>query len=275
LKAEPHRARRLASFLATKLRALKREIAIKNYLKVDFALSDITSFIAISGALLLLLGFGRVAFLGWYFEIPFARYFSTTDYIASGLGEIYGYLFAALIAAGLSFYRLATATAISLQGPDLYRQSWSGRFEKWAGLTMVASAVLALVVVGVQFRWVDTISLAAVLSYLIPFVVWNVSLRFFKDPLKAGLLLAIVLTSAAVTFVGTIHEIQRITHASSNARPRTIQFGDSAFNEPAWKVIAITSNFVILRRQSDGVVLAKARADLKSIEDQTQSKIDE
>jgi hypothetical protein len=267
LKDEPHRARRLASFLARKLRSLKREIAVKNYLKIDFALSDITSFIAISGALLLLLGFGRVAFLGWSFEIPFARYFGTTDYIASGLGEIYGYLFAALFAAGLSFYRLATATAISMQGPDLYQQSWSGRFEKWTVHLTAVSACVALVLVGVQFRWVDTISLAVVLSYLIPLVVWNVSLRFFKEPLKAGLLLAVVLVSAAVTFVGTIHEIQRITHVSASAQPRTIQFNDSAFNEPAWKVIAITSNFVIMRRQNDGVVLAKARADLKSIED--------
>jgi hypothetical protein len=266
-KDKPHRARRLASFLAKKLRSLKREIAIKNYLKIDFALSDITSFIAISGALLLLLGFGRVAFLGWYFEIPFARYFGTTDYIASGLGEIYAYLFAAFFAAGLSFYRLAAATAISLQGPDFYRQSWSGRFEKWTVHLTAVSACVALVLVGVQFHWVDTISLAFVLSYLIPLVVWNVSLRFFKDPLKAGLLLAMVLVSAAITFVGTINEIQRITRASANAHPRTIQFNDSAFNEPAWKILAITNNFVILRRQSDGIVLAKARADLKSIED--------
>jgi hypothetical protein len=59
LRNEPHRARRLASFLAKKLRFVRREIAIKNYLKIDFTLSDITSFIAISGALLLLLGFGE------------------------------------------------------------------------------------------------------------------------------------------------------------------------------------------------------------------------
>jgi hypothetical protein len=246
---------------------LKREIAVKNYLKLDFALSDITSFIAISGALLLLLGFGRVAFLGWYFEIPFARYFGTTDYIASGLGEIYTYLFAALVAAGLSFYRLATTTAISLQGPDLYQQSWSGRFEKWTVYLTIIGACAALVLVGIRFHWVDTISLAFLLSYLVPLAVWNASIRFFKEPLKAGLLLAIVLGSAAVAFVGTINEIQRITHGSASARPRRIQFSDSVFNEPAWKIMAITSNFVIMRRQSDGIVLAKARTDLKSIED--------
>ncbi len=267
LKNEPHRARRLATFLAKKLRSLKREIAVKNYLKVDFALSDITSFIAISGVLLLLLGFGRVAILGWYFEIPFARYFGTTDYLASGLGEIYAYLFTALVGAGLSFYRLATATAISLQGPDLYQQSWSGRVEKWTMHFTIIGACAALVLVGMRFHWIDTISLAFLLSYLVPLVVWNVSIRFFKEPLKAGLLLFIVLGSAAVTFVGTINEIQRITYGSANVRPRTIQFGDSVFNEPDWKVIAITSNFVILRRQSDGIVLAKAKSDLKSIED--------
>ena len=266
LKNEPHRARRIVSFLAKKLRSLKREIAVKNYLKIDFALSDITSFIAISGARPLL-GFGRVAFLGWYFGIPFARYFGTTDYIASGLGEIYAYLFAALIAAGLLFYKLATATAISLQGPDFYQKSWSGRFEKWIMRLTAIGACAAVVLVGLRFHWVDTISLAFLLSYLVPFIVGNVSIRFFKEPLKASLLLAVVLGSTAVTFVGTINEVQRITHGSTSARPRTIQFSDSAFNEPAWMVLAITSNFVILRRQIDGIVLAKARSDLKSIED--------
>ncbi|MGY4511929.1 hypothetical protein [Bradyrhizobium sp. USDA 3650] len=272
LKKEPHSARRLGSFVAKKLRSLKREIAVKNYLKIDFALSDVTSLVAISGALLLILGFGRVAFLGWYFEIPFARYFGTTDYIASGLGEIYAYLFAALFAAGLSFFRLATASAISLQGPDFYQQSWSGRMEQWALHLTAIAAFVALILVGVQFHWVDTVALAFVLSYAIPFVVWSVSLRFFKEPIKAGLLLAIVFVSAAVTFVGTINEIQRITHVSPSAHPRTIQFSDSVFNEPAWKIIAITSNFVIMRRQNDGVVLAKARADLKSIEDQAPAQ---
>lgn len=271
LKDEPHRARRIASFLATKLRSLKREIAIKNYFKIDFALSDITSFIAISGALLLLLGFGRVAFFGWYFEIPFARYFSTTDYIASGLGEIYGYLIAALLAAMLAFYRVATATAVSLQAPDFYQRSWSGRAETWAWHFTGVSAIVALVVVAVQSHWVDTISLAVALSYVISMLLWSVSLRFFKEPLKAGILLTVVLVSAATTFVGTINEIQRITHSSTSARHRTIQFSDSVFNEPSWKVIAITNNFVILRRQSDGVVVAKARTDLKFIEDQPPS----
>ncbi|UPK39927.1 hypothetical protein IVB18_23485 [Bradyrhizobium sp. 186] len=269
LKDKPHRARRLASLLAKKLQSLRREIAIKNYFKIDFALSDITSFIAISGALLLLLGFGRVAFFGWYFDIPFARYFSTTDYIASGLGEIYGYLIAAVLAAMLAFYRVATATAVSLQAPDFYQRSWSGRAERWTLHFTGVSAIAALVVVAVQSHWVDTISLAVALSYVISMLLWSVSLRFFKDPLKAGVLLTVVLVSAATTFVGTINEIQRITHSSSSARHRTIQFSEVVFDEPTWKILAITNNFVILRRQSDGVVVVKARTDLKFIEDQS------
>jgi hypothetical protein len=60
----------------------------------------------------------------------------------------------------------------------------------------------------------------------------------------------------------TIHLI------SPNERTRTIQFNDAVFTELSWKILAVTNNFVILRRQSDGVVIAKARADLKSIEDQ-------
>jgi hypothetical protein len=91
LKDEQHRPRRVASFLRKKLRAIKREIATKSSLKIDFTLSDVSAFIAISGALLLVLGFARVAILGWYFAIPFPRYFGTTDYIASGIGEIYGF----------------------------------------------------------------------------------------------------------------------------------------------------------------------------------------
>ncbi|WP_156951742.1 hypothetical protein [Bradyrhizobium sp. WSM1743] len=269
LKDEPHRARRIAAFLARKVRSLRHEYAIKNYTKIDFALSDVTSFIAISGAMLLLLGFGRVALFGWYFDIPFARYFSTTDYIASGLGEIYGYLIAAVLAAMLAFYRVATATAFSVQAPDLYQRSWSGRIERWVWHFTGVSAIVALVVVAVQSHWVDTVSLAAALSYVISILLWSVSLRFFKDPLKAGILLTVFLVSAGATFVGTVNEIQRITHTSPSARHRTIQFSDAAFDEPTWKILAITNNFVILRRQNDGVVVVKARTDLKFIEDQS------
>ncbi|WP_156948896.1 hypothetical protein [Bradyrhizobium sp. WSM1417] len=269
LKTKPHSARRLSSFLRKKLRSARGAIAIKNYLKVDFTLSDISSFIAISGALLLLLGFGRIALLGWSFGVPFSRYFSTTDYVASGLGEIYGYLGSALLSATLAFLRLATATAVSVQEPEIYQRTWSGRSERWILHSLGISGVVALVVVGLRDHRVDTLSLAIAMYYLLSLTVWNVSVRFFKDPLKAGMLLVIIAASSASTLVGTVREIQAMTEVSLKEPPRTIRFTDATYDEPSWRVFAITNNFVLLRRHSDGVLVVKARTDLKSIEDQT------
>ncbi len=268
LKDEPHQARRLAAFLRKKLRAAKREIAAKNYLKLDFTLSDLSAFVAISGALLLLLGFARIAILGTYFGIPFAQYFGTTDYIASGVGEIYAYVAGALVATLASLAYLATATAVSLQAIELQRRTWSGCIRSWVWHFTGASAVVAAAVVVLRDNAIDATLLGVALTYVGVLIIAEVSARFFTNPLKGWTALTLVFASAVATLVGTISEARRIEYTAPGEPHRVIRFTDATFNQPPWKIFAITNNFVILRRQIDGLVIVKNKSDLRSIEDQ-------
>jgi hypothetical protein len=261
------RPRQLKLFLKKKLNKAKREIARKNYLKIDFALSDLTAFITLSGALLLLLGYFRIAVIGWYFQFPYERYFGTTDYLAASLSSIDQYILAAILSAILMFFSIATADAHSLQFRTHQSRSLSGRISKWQWHFVGISSILAVGIVFFQRHVLDPISLALAGTYVGIYGIGIVSRTFFVEPIKALMVLALVLAAFTNALAGVTREINQITQKTAGPPVRLLRFSDTTYSEPEWRVLAFTKDFVILRRQTDGAIQVRPKSELKAIDD--------
>jgi hypothetical protein len=137
----------LRRYLNRQTATLKRDLARRNYKKIDFELSDLTALAALSGTLLVLLGYFRVAALHSYFGVPYERYFSITDYLASSVGAIHGYLIGTSIAVvSWWFGSAATENSYSLQQHEPKYQTHSERFNMWGYIFLVFMAAVAGVV---------------------------------------------------------------------------------------------------------------------------------
>jgi uncharacterized protein (DUF486 family) len=266
------RPRKLKSFLRKKLNKAKQEIARENYLKIDFALSDLTAFLTLSGALLLVLGYFRIAVIGWYFQFPYERYFGTTDYIAASLSSIDEYIAAAIVSGLLVFFVNATVKAHSLQSISHQSQSLSGRINSWQWHFLGISSILAVGIVFFQQHLLEPMSLGFACTYVGIYGISFVSRNFFVEPIKALVVLSLVLAAFTNALAGVAREINQITQKKPGALVRLLRFSDTIYNEPEWRVLAFTKDFVILRRQTDGTIQVRPKSELKAIDDAPKSQ---
>jgi hypothetical protein len=79
--------------------------------------------------------------------------------------------------------------------------------------------------------------------------------------------LYLTLGAILYAFGGALFEIDRIVDPTTGPPTRILRFvDDNNYVEPEWKVIAFTSGFVVLRRQADGFIQVRNRADLKRVD---------
>jgi hypothetical protein len=259
-------SRPIGRYLKSAVRQAKRTLARKNYYKVDFSTSDITAFIALSGTLLLLLGYVQIAAVHLYFGIPYQRYFGTSDYVASSINSVDKYLLSALVSAVAAYVSVSTIHSYSLPS-DRIKTPISDRIISWMYHAMGVSSILVLVFSFLTTKRIDTLLLAVACTYVGIYIIANVSLRFFVNPFKAYLFLCLILSAAVNAAAGTIGEINRIVASQAGSPVRVLKFVDNSYVEPDWNVLAITKEFVILRRRSDGFIQVRNKSDLRSIDD--------
>ena len=260
------RPRFIRSYLQKQIIKSKRAIASSNYLKIKFSLSDVTALIEISAAILLVLGYSRVAIINWWFGIPYQNYYSISDYIASSVNSIAQYLIAAAAAAVLWGLYLATINAHSLQTAGVEARRLGGRINSWLLHIVGITGACALIVVFIVQHRIDALSLEAIVLYLGMPAIGYVSANFFSTPYRAFLFLSLFFTAFVSGLGGVFLEIERVAALSSGLPVRLIKFVDKEYVEPDWAVIGITSDFVILRRRRDGSIQVRLKRELRSIE---------
>ncbi len=254
------------SYLKKRTKEGKLKIARTNYPKLDFSLSDLGAFIAISGTLLLLLGYLHVFIVNSYFGVPFQQYFQASDYIASsanGLGAIF---LGAFLAAAYGFLFWSTLSSYSVQNISLYAQTFSSRAHNWILHFLGIGALLALGTVYYFEGRIDSLSFLVASLYVGSQLIARFCVLFFSDHLRALFFLSLVYISTMQTISDALREIERVLQIKSGPSVRTLEFVDRKYSEPEWYVLAITSSFVIMRHKLDGAIRVLPKEDLKLIE---------
>jgi hypothetical protein len=261
---EKRKPRTVLSYLRRRTAQLKLEIRRSNYPKVDFSLSDLGALLGLSGALLIVLGYLDVAIVNWYFGIPYQRYFGASDYLASSINSVGRYLIVAAISVALVFLRVAALQAYTV-GPPL--RTFSTRLEDWTYHFIGVAAVVALAVDIYQRRpFPDPLALLIVSLYVGAPLIARVGANFFAKPFKASILLALTFLALVNAVVGAVYKIQRVASADSQDAASVLRFSDADYTERDWAVLAVTSDFVILRRRSGGEVVVRNKADLVRVD---------
>ena len=255
------------SYLKTRIKEAKRKLAHANYLKVDFSTSDLTAFVALSGTILLVLGYLQVAILSTYFGVPYQRYFDVSDYIAASINSIDKYLLGAFIAFVFGYFQIASAESFVLHRASFKHRPLSDRTHIWIWHFTGISSVVALCVVFFTRKLIDPFSLYVAGLYIGMQIIGSISAKFFVNPAKAYLFISLAFIAILGGVDGSIREIYRIEYPESHPTIRTLQFEDKNYSEPEWSVLAITSDFVILRQQSNGLIEVRAKSDLKGVFD--------
>ncbi|WP_420737603.1 hypothetical protein [Bradyrhizobium japonicum] len=262
------KARVVRSYFASLARELKRNFARANYLKIDFTLSDLTSFVALCGALLLVMGV-RIFVLGGYFGFPFQNYFGVADYLASSLNLTGQVLLGGLLAGVSGYTTIATSNSYSVQQTELETYSRSARAARigfhLGGIGAIIAAPLAYFRLGVF----DTISALGALVYVGIFILGRASVAFFENPVKAYVAMSMVYFSFAATLTGAFGEINRLNQPSGGSPTRVLQFEGARYDEKEWQIIAFTTDYVILRNRQTTQLIVRARKELKAVETET------
>jgi hypothetical protein len=265
-----HKRRKFLLWRLKRLNArVKRDLARNNYLKLDFTASDLSSLVAISGTLLVLLGYLRISLLCRYLGIPHERYFSVADYLASSVSSVPLYLVAA--AATVAFWWFTTfapANAYSVQ-ESVWRQQRLGE-RVYAWIFHLGAFTCLLIGTGL-YLYVGIIEAARPLSiggmYIAAYSLAHFSKIYFEHPEKVYFFASLVVLTAINGLSGVADEIRSLTSLDTKAPVRTLRFDNTHYEEPAWRVLALTSNFVVLRRQLDGKIHIRNKSDLKSVLD--------
>jgi hypothetical protein len=251
-------------YLRRNVSELKQTLARGNYVKIDLTPSDLSSFVALGGALLLLLGYLRIVILGTYFGFSYQDYFSVSDYLTTSLNLTGSALLGCAISIGFSFAYLATVNSYSVHELTMQRQSLPGRLQHiFYHVTFGLLSLAAVVVSYHRLGYVDTISLGGFLMYVGVFGVAKFSAAFFTNPLKAFLVVNTLYVSLIATVTGTIGEINRHNHTEASALQRTLKFEDGEYTEREWQFLAFTTDYVILRNRDSKTLLVRARSDLQ------------
>jgi hypothetical protein len=260
------KARAVRAFFADLVRDLKTSFARANYIRIDFTLSDLTTLIALCGALLLVLGYARIFILGTYFGFPFQNYFGIADYLATSLNLTGQVLLASALAAISGYWAIATSRSYSVQQIELQTTSTPARIATvgyhFAGLSAVGAVSLAYFRLG----YFDTISALWALLYIGVFAISRVSIAIFENPLKAYVAMSAVYFSFAATLTGAFGEIDRLNNPRVSSPTRVLQFEDLRYDEKEWQIIAFTTDYVIVRNRQSKQLLVRSRKELKSIE---------
>jgi hypothetical protein len=260
------KARAVRSFFADLVRELKLSFARGNYVRIDFTLSDLTTLVALCGALLLVLGYVRIFILGAYFGFPFQNYFGIADYLATSLNLTGQVLLGSVLAAISGYWAIATSNSYSVQQTELQTNSTQARIARlgyhFAGLSAVVAVPLAYFRLG----YFDTISALWALIYIGVFAISRASIAIFENPVKAYVAMSMIYFSFAATLTGAFGEIDRLNNPPVGSPKRVLQFEDMRYDEKEWKIIAFTTEYVIVRNRQSKQLLVRSRKELKSIE---------
>jgi hypothetical protein len=107
--------------------------------------------------------------------------------------------------------------------------------------------------------------------FVVSIAVLLLTQTFFENQARAHFLMIVLCMSFLYAATDVIREINRATNLSRPTPARVLRFQDTEYEEPAWRVLAITSGYVILRRHLDGLIHVHAKADLKSVFDRPKS----
>ncbi len=257
---------RINSYLKKRIKEGKLHIARSNYPKLDFSLSDLGAFIAVSGTLLILLGYLHVYIVNTYFGVTYQRYFQASDYIASSVNGIAGIFLGAILAAAFGFFYWSSINSYSVQSASIVARSFSSRLNDWVIHFVGIGALLALGTVFYNDHRIDSLSFFGASVYIGWQLIGRFCSLYFANPLRALFFLSFAYLAAAQTIADALHEIEQVTHLKTGPPTRTLQFVDRSYSEPEWHVLAITSGFVIMRHQLDGAIRVLPTADLKQVD---------
>lgn len=260
------KARTVRAFFATLARELKLNFARANYLKIDFTLSDLTSLVALCGALLLVMGYVRIFIIGGYFGFSFQNYFGVADYLATSLNLTGQVLLGGLLAGFSGYTSIATHNSYSVQQTELEVNSRSAKAARigfhLGGIGAIVAAPLAYFRLG----YFDVISALGALVYIGVFMLGRASVAFFESPVKAYVAMSMIYFSFAATVTGAFGEINRLNHPSEESLNRVLQFEGVRYDEKEWQIIAFTTDYVIIRNRQSKQLIVRARKELKAIE---------
>lgn len=259
-------ARSLKTFLKRRVKELKRDLARGNHVKLEFSLGEASGFIALSGSLLLALGYLRTYIFAAYFEFPFQAYYGTSDYLTTSLNLTGGYLFSALLAACFSFTQLSMINAYSVDESEVFQSSIAGRINFLGRHLLGLSSFAALVALYWREKMVEPLSLFVVLVYLSSLAVPRFVLSFFSNPLKSYILVWLVLMASIGVVTGVIREINALEMPSRKSEYRIVKFDDASFSEVDWMFLSFTTEYVIMKNRQSKLNLVRVRSGLKSIE---------
>lgn len=262
------KAWKVKSYLRKNVVRLKRELAENNYTRFNPSFSDLSAFIALSGSLLLLLGYLRVSLLGIYFRFPFQDYFSATDYLRTSVNLTGLYLFSAALTAAFVFLHFSTLGAYSLQEPDLRRRSIPGRIDLFGYHALGMSACVAFGVIYLRAGMIEPLPLFAALMYAGSIGIPRLAVLFFEKPVKAYVALWLIYSTVMSTITGVMREVDRLNSPPPRNESRTLQFEDRKFDEMEWQFIAFTSEYILIRNRSTHSLTIRARSGLKSIDNE-------
>lgn len=260
------KARAIQKFLAEWVRELKLSFARASYIKIDFALSDLTSLATLCGALLLFLGYTRIFILGAYFGFPFQNYFGIADYLTTSLNLTGQVMVGGILSAILTYGLVATANSYSVQQTELQTNSSQAKRLRFIYHFTGISALVAAVITYVRLGYIDDTAALGALVYVGVFAIARASVAIFENPLKAYMALGFVYFSFVSTLTGAVREIQRLNQPPTGSPTRTLQFEDARYDEKEWQLVAITIDYVIIRNRQTKQLLVRSRNELKSIE---------
>jgi hypothetical protein len=265
---------RINSYLKKRIKAGKLRIARSNYPKLDFSFSDLGAFIAVSGTLLLLLGYLHVFIVNTYFGVPYQRYFQASDYIASSANGFTGVFLGAVLGAGFGFFYWSSVNSYSTQSASIVARSFSSRLNDWVIHFVGIGALLALGTVFYNDHRIDSLSFLGASLYIGGQLIGRFCSLYFANPLRALFIVTLVYVAVVNTIADAFHEIEKVTRLKSGPSTRTLQFVDRSYSEPEWYVLAITSGFVIMRHQLDGAIRVLRKADLKQVDSVPSASMD-
>jgi hypothetical protein len=245
---------------------LQKALAQSNYSKIDFSTADITSLVTLTGTILVFLGFLRIATLSWYFNIPYERYFSATDYLASSISSVPGYLAAGLFTVAFWWFSaFAPANAYSIQHSLPNPKSRGERLSSWSFEILVGSCAALAGLMLYAGQYVEAINPISVVALYVSILIFTrISILYFENPIRAYFCLSLIAICSINVLSSVAREITAIKSPTTYATKRVHHFKDADYDEAQWRVIAITSGFVIFRN-IDGNIHVRNRADLTGV----------
>jgi hypothetical protein len=257
---------RIKSYLKRRIKRGKTHIARSNYPKLDFLFSDIVAFIAVSGTLLILLGYLHVLIVSAYFGVPYQRYFQASDYIASGANSIGALFLGAVLGIAFSLFYRSTLDSYSLQAASIEAQSFSSRLNDWVLHFIGVGSLLTLGVVFYNERRIDPLAFLTASLYVGMQLIGRFCVLYFSNPLRALFFMSLAYVATVQTVTSTLREIDGILNTKGATSIRKLEFKDQTYSEPEWRILDFTSKFVIMRHQLDGAIRVMPNAELKRID---------